>query len=66
MSYESAMEKLEVSDAAQSDAQVHDARSGDESHARGARLQPPARWAWTAASGHYDWMDSHGPFVSLD
>jgi hypothetical protein len=65
MSYESGMEKLEASDAAQSDAQVHDVHSGDERRARGVTLQP-ARWAWTAASGHYDWMESHGPFVSLD
>jgi hypothetical protein len=66
MSYESGMEKLEASDAAQSDAQVHEVHSADERCAGGVKLQQPARWAWTAASGHYDWMDSYGPFVSLD
>ncbi|WP_175153311.1 hypothetical protein [Paraburkholderia ultramafica] len=60
------MEKLQTSDAAQSDAQAHDVHAGDERCARGVTLQQPARWAWTAASGHYDWMDSQGPFVSLD
>jgi hypothetical protein len=67
MSYESGMEKLEASEAAQGGAQVHDVHAGDERRrARGVTLQQPARWSWTAASGHYDWMDSHGPFVSLD
>jgi hypothetical protein len=23
-------------------------------------------WAWVTTQGHYDWMDSHAPFASLD
>ena len=65
MSYESAMEEPQAADAAPSDAQPHEVHSRDKYRARGVTL-PAARWAWTAASGHYDWMDSHGPFVSLD
>lgn len=33
-----------------------------------ARLapSPASNWAWGTPHGHYDWMDAHAPFASLD
>ncbi|MEM5389162.1 hypothetical protein VSR68_37255 [Paraburkholderia phymatum] len=39
---------------------------GDGVDAHGAPTQSRANWAWTGATEHYDWMDSHGPFANLD
>ncbi|MGF6638248.1 hypothetical protein OKW38_000175 [Paraburkholderia sp. MM5496-R1] len=39
-------------------------RSHDES--RKVASHPVSNWAWATAHGHYDWMDSHVPFASLD
>ena len=35
-----------------------------DSHRAG--LRPVSNWAWATAPGHYDWMDSYAPLVSLD
>jgi hypothetical protein len=44
---------------------------GEQQHGDGtgrhvAPTHSRANWAWTGATEHYDWMDSHGPFASLD
>lgn len=65
MNYESDMATPKNIDAVRSDGHKHDVSSGGETRKNGAH-QRQQRWAWTAASGHYDWMDSHGPFASLD
>jgi hypothetical protein len=36
----------------------------DKSSKAGPRLG--SNWAWENPQGHYDWMDSHAPFASLD
>ncbi|TDN57837.1 hypothetical protein [Paraburkholderia sp. BL10I2N1] len=66
MSYESGMAKPAISDETPDDGQEHDVHSGEKHCTRGASFQPSPRWAWTAASEHYDWMDNHGPFLCLD
>jgi hypothetical protein len=43
---------------------VQDGRVGGEP--RKAASHPAANWAWATAHRHYDWMDSHTPFASLD
>ncbi|MEX3936965.1 hypothetical protein AB4Y32_35310 [Paraburkholderia phymatum] len=42
--------------------QQHD----DEEGGHGAPTHSRANWAWTGATEHYDWMDSYGPFATLD
>jgi hypothetical protein len=66
MNYESDRETAESIEAARSDAREHGVNSDGERCANGIAHQRPQRWAWTAANGHYDWMDSHGPFAGLD
>ncbi|MEM5439511.1 hypothetical protein [Paraburkholderia diazotrophica] len=39
---------------------------GDGAGGHGAPTHSRANWAWTGAMEHFDWMDSHGPFSSLD
>jgi hypothetical protein len=31
-----------------------------------AAVESVANWAWSPASSHYDWMDAHSPFASID
>jgi hypothetical protein len=66
MNYERDMETAENIDAARSAAQQHDVDSRGEAGTNGASRQRPQRWAWAAPGGHYDWMDSHGPFATID
>jgi hypothetical protein len=66
MNYEAEMATAENIDAACSDAHEHDVASSAEGCTRGAARQRQQRWAWAASGGHYDWMDSHGPFATID
>lgn len=66
MNYESDMATPENIDAVRSDGHEHNVSSSGKPCKNGFTHQRAQRWAWTAASGHYDWMDSHGPFASLD
>ncbi|MBP0590678.1 hypothetical protein J8I87_13310 [Paraburkholderia sp. LEh10] len=43
-------------------AQQRDA--GDES--KKGPSESFTNWAWSTGQGHYDWMDSHVPFATLD
>lgn len=66
MNYEADMGTAEAIDAARSEGHEHAVDSGGEGRANGATRQRPQRWAWAASGGHYDWMDCHGPFASID
>ncbi|SIT44375.1 hypothetical protein BN2476_390041 [Paraburkholderia piptadeniae] len=48
------------------DLECSEQQHGDGAETHGAPMHSRANWAWAGATEHYDWMDSHGPFATLD
>jgi hypothetical protein len=44
-----------------------DVQNGDQRNgSHEVTPNPVLNWAWAATQSHYDWMDSHAPFASVD
>ncbi|WP_153041172.1 hypothetical protein [Paraburkholderia monticola] len=62
MAYDADKKQLRADEQA---ARTHEGTGGWAAKSKAA-VESVAHWAWSPASSHYDWMDLHSPFASID